>query len=315
MQLDKRDEEQPVSAINAVGVVKAYSATPVLRGIDLSVAQGAIVALLGPNGAGKTTLVEILEGHRMRTGGTLSVLGLDPAERTDFRSLRQRMGVVLQQTMLEPGISSRDLLRRQSSYYSHPMEVQDILCKVGLADKQNDLVRTLSGGMRRRLDIALALIGHPEILFLDEPTTGLDPLSRRSIRELIREVNSAGTTVILTSHDLEEVQDLAHTVHVLSDGAFIASGSPREIIAGSHSKTQVRFLLGGIEPSSLPAGAEVNAGMVRYETLDQDHLIAALQRWSTDAGQPLQGLTVIPPSLDDAYATLLQPAVTTGGNP
>lgn len=302
-----------MNAINAVGLVKAYSATPVLQGIDLSVDRGAIVALLGPNGAGKTSLVEILEGHRMRTGGHLSVLGLDPADRKDFRLLRQRMGVVLQQTMLEPGISSRDLLRRQASYYTRPMEVQEILRKVGLEDKQNDLVRTLSGGMRRRLDIALALIGRPEILFLDEPTTGLDPLSRRNIRELIREVNAGGTTVILTSHDLEEVQDLAHTIHVLGSGHFIASGSPAEIIAGSHSKTQVRFLLSGIEQTSLPAGGAIAGGTVHYETHDQDQLIAALQRWSSDTGQPIQGLTVIPPSLDDAYANLLQPAATTGG--
>lgn len=302
-----------MNAIHAVGLEKSYAARPVLRSIDLSIESGAVVALLGPNGAGKTSLVEILEGHRMRTGGHLSVLGLDPADSRDFRLLRRRMGVVLQQTMLEPGISSRDLLRRQASYYAHPMEPEEVLRKVGLEDRQNGLVRTLSGGMRRRLDIALALVGYPEILFLDEPNTGLDPLSRRNIRQLIREVNAGGTTVILTSHDLEEVQDLADTIHVLAAGQFIASGSPEDIIAGSHSTTQVRFLSSGIEQASLPTGGEVSGGFVHYETHDQDQLMAALQRWSIETGQPIQGLTVIPPSLDDAYANLLEPAATTGG--
>lgn len=225
-----------MNAITVENLVKSYGTNLVLDDLALEVPEGSIVSLLGPNGAGKTSLVEILEGHRGRDSGLVSVCGLDPEVRKDFKILRTQMGVVLQQTMLEPGISSRDLLRRQASYYANPIPVHELLGMLDLEEKADAFVRTLSGGMRRRLDIALALIGRPRMLFLDEPTTGLDPLSRRKIRNLVKDVNRQGTTVVLTSHDLEEVQELAQNVHVLAAGRFIAEGTPENSLRSPQRK-------------------------------------------------------------------------------
>lgn len=303
-----------MNTISATRLMKSYGDRAVLRGVDLQVPEGSIAALLGPNGAGKTSLVEILEGHRRRDGGALQVLGLDPGTRADFTRLRRIMGVVLQQTMLEPGLSVHDLLRRQASYYNQPAAVDDMVTSLELTEHVGTAVRALSGGMRRRLDIALALIGRPRILFLDEPTTGLDPLSRRNIRGLIKEVNTAGTTVVLTSHDLEEVQELADRVHVLSGGCFVSEGSPRDLIHSSGTATRVTFQLGSADAALLPRGAVLEDGTVLYEVTDQDALLAELSSWSREQGVQLEGLTISQPSLDDAYAALVgAPATTHGG--
>lgn len=303
-----------MNAISICTLVKSYGKNLVLDDVSLEVQEGAIVSLLGPNGAGKTSLVEILEGHRSRDAGKVSVFGLDPANRKDFKTLRTKMGVVLQQTMLEPGISARDLLRRQSSYYVDAIGVDEVLGMLELEDKADAFVRTLSGGLRRRLDIALALIGKPRILFLDEPTTGLDPLSRRNIRDLVRTVNQQGTTVVLTSHDLEEVQELAQRVHILANGNFIAEGSPRELITQSASNTVIAFLHGAAGAPDLPYGAEIANGVVTYRTPLPEELLSELNAWSARSGHALSGLTVVPPSLDDAYANLLRLPTYTGGN-
>lgn len=303
-----------MSAISVDNVVKSYGKNLVLDDVSLEIAEGSIVSLLGPNGAGKTSMVEILEGHRNRDAGLVSVFGLDPANRKDFKTLRTKMGVVLQQTMLEPGISSRDLLRRQASYYADPIGVDEVLGMLELENKADAFVRTLSGGLRRRLDLALALIGKPQILFLDEPTTGLDPLSRRNIRGLIRTVNQQGTTVVLTSHDLEEVQELAQQVHVLANGNFIAEGSPRELILMSSADSVIEFLHGDADTSGLPYGAEIVNGVVTYRTHNSEEVLSKLNGWSARSGHALVGLTVIPPNLDDAYANLLRLPIYTGGN-
>ena len=295
-----------MNAIEATGISKHYGKKEVLTAIDLIVPDGAIHALLGPNGAGKTSLVEILEGHRARTSGRLRVIGCDPGVAREFSVLRKNIGVVLQQTMLEPGISAVDLVRRQASYYLSPMDVDNLLERVGLAGAKATLVRALSGGMRRRLDIALALVGRPALLMLDEPSTGLDPVSRRSIRELIAEVNREGTSVVLTSHDLEEVQELASVVHILDGGRVVANGSPREIIRSSNAPTTVRFRRPALGGELLPDGAVIDDDIVTYRTSDGEMLVQSLNSWAHSSQNELADLSIVPPTLDDAYVTLIR---------
>lgn len=293
-------------AIQATDITKDYGKGNVLHGISYRVPTGQIAALLGPNGAGKTTLIEILEGHRGRTSGRLSVLGLDPGDRRDFARLRRRMSVVLQQTMLEPGMSVRDILRRHASYYPDPLDIDDVLAQVDLVDKRSALVKSLSDGMRRRLDLALALTGRPELLFLDEPTTGLDPVSRRRIRALVAELRDSGTTVVLTSHDLAEVQELADRVDVIRSGEFIASGTPDELVRGSAAFTVVEFADPGVAAERLPEGATLVNGRVRIQTKEQDAVVRRIQEWAEREKAEINGLTVVPPSLDDAYIAMLE---------
>ncbi|WP_026128079.1 ABC transporter ATP-binding protein [Nocardiopsis lucentensis] len=293
-------------AINAIDITKDYGRGRVLHGVTYQVPAGRIAALLGPNGAGKTTLIEILEGHRGRTSGRLSVLGLDPGDRRDFARLRRRISVVLQQTMLEPGLSVRDVLRRHASYYPDPLGVDEVLEQVDLTEKRGALVKSLSGGMRRRLDLALALTGRPELLFLDEPTTGLDPVSRRRIHALVCGLRDSGTTVVLTSHDLVEVQELADRVDVIRDGEFIASGSPEELVRGAAASTVVEFTAPEGVDGRLPEGASLVDGRVRIRTDDQDAVVRRVQEWAERERTEITGLTIVPPSLDDAYVAMLE---------
>ncbi|MFL1380875.1 ABC transporter ATP-binding protein [Nocardiopsis protaetiae] len=296
-------------AIEAVDITKNYGKGEVLHGVTYRVTAGTVSALLGPNGAGKTTLIEILEGHRGRTSGRLSVLGLDPGDRRDFARLRTRMSVVLQQSMLEPGLSVRDILRRHASYYPDPVGLDEILDQVDLAEKRGALVKSLSGGQLRRLDLALALTGHPELLFLDEPTTGLDPVSRRRIRGLVAGLRDSGTTVVLTSHDLAEVQELADRVHVIRDGSFLASGTPDELVRASSAFTVVEFADPGVDADRLPEGASLVNGRVRIHTDDQDAVVRDVQAWAEQEKTTISGLTIVPPTLDDAYLAMLDAGV------
>ncbi|WP_017590580.1 ABC transporter ATP-binding protein [Nocardiopsis ganjiahuensis] len=300
-------------AINATDITKDYGKGEVLHGISYQVPTGQIAALLGPNGAGKTTLIEILEGHRGRTSGQVEVLGLDPGNRRDFAELRTRMSVVLQQTMLEPGLSVRDILRRHASYYPDPLGVDEALEQVELTEKRSALVKSLSDGQRRRLDLALALTGRPELLFLDEPTTGLDPVSRRRIRALVSGLRESGTTVVLTSHDLTEVQELADRVDVIRDGAFIASGTPGDLVRGSAAFTVVEFARPTGVGDRLPEGAELVDDRVRILTDDQDAVVERVQSWARDEGTRISGLTIVPPSLDDAYVAMLESGTAENG--
>ncbi|MFD6098920.1 ABC transporter ATP-binding protein [Nocardiopsis flavescens] len=292
-------------AIDASGITKDYGKGDVLHGIDYRVPTGTVSALLGPNGAGKTTLIEILEGHRGRTSGRLSVLGLDPGDRRDFARLRTRMSVVLQQTVLEPGLSVRDILRRHASYHPDPVGLDEILDQVDLTAKRSALVKSLSGGQLRRLDLALALTGRPELLFLDEPTTGLDPVSRRRIRALVSGLRDSGTTVVLTSHDLAEVQELADRVDVIRDGAFLATGTPDELVRSSSAFTVVEFADPGVAADRLPDGANLVNGRVRIHTDDQDTVVRDVQAWAEREKATISGLTIVPPTLDDAYLAML----------
>lgn len=293
-------------AIETEDLVKIFGDNRAVDGVDLRIPTGGVYGVLGPNGAGKTTLIEILEGHRGRTSGTVEVLGLDPGNRRDFAELRTRMSVVLQQTMLEPGLSVRDIVRRHASYYPDPLDVDEALAQVELTEKRSALVRSLSDGQRRRLDLALALTGRPELLFLDEPTTGLDPVSRRRIRALVAGLRESGTTVVLTSHDLAEVQELADRVDVIRDGEFIASGTPDELVRDSSAFTVVEFAVPEGVGGRLPEGAALVNGRARIQTDDQDAVVERVQTWARDEGTRISGLTIVPPSLDDAYVAMLE---------
>ena len=216
-------------AITVHGLRKAYGAIEAVRGLDLEVARGEVYALLGPNGAGKTTAVEILEGHRERDGGEVSVLGHDPARREV--ALRERVGIVLQTTGVEPYLRVAEAIEQYRGYYPHPRPLDEILETVGLSEQRDQRVRRLSGGQQRRLDVAIALAGDPELLFLDEPTTGFDPAARRQAWDMVRNLRSSGATVLLTTHYMDEAEHLADRVGVIVSGAIVAEGSPAELMA------------------------------------------------------------------------------------
>src|SRR4051812_26705912 len=216
-----------MNAIEVRGLRKAYAGRSAVAGIDLTVARGEVFALLGPNGAGKTTTVEILAGFRQRDGGEVSVLGEDP--RTAGRRWRARTGVVLQSTADTGELTVAETVRHFAGYYPHPRDPLDLVAEVGLTDKSNARVRTLSGGQRRRLDVALGIVGRPEVVFLDEPTTGLDPQARRQFWQLVRQLAATGTAIMLTPHSLEEAEALADRLAVLAGGSVVAEGTPAQI--------------------------------------------------------------------------------------
>src|SRR6516162_10407447 len=213
-------------AVAVSGLRKSYGRVHAVRDVGFTVGYGEIVALLGPNGAGKTTTLEILEGFRSRDGGTAEVLGYDPGERSSARELRERTGLVLQDIAVEPYLTVRETIARAAGYYRTPRGVAEVTGLVGLAGLERRKVRSLSGGQKRRLDLALGLIGDPELLYLDEPTTGFDPAARRGAWELVRGLRAAGTTILLTTHDMAEAQALADRVVLLSNGAVVAEGPP-----------------------------------------------------------------------------------------
>src|SRR5438128_8787621 len=231
-------------AIEVSGLHKAYGNLEAVRGIDFEIEEGEVFGLLGPNGAGKTTTVEILEGYRRRDAGEVSVLGHDPqAPGPEFR---QRIGVVLQQSELWPNLSVRETHKLFAGYYEQPRDVDSVIELVGLAEKRNARVKTLSGGQKRRLDLGVALVGDPDLVFLDEPTTGFDPAARRAAWEMIRSLRSLGKTILLTTHYLDEAEQLADRLAVLRDGMIIREGTPAELTGGSN-ETEVRYRENGRE--------------------------------------------------------------------
>ena len=226
-----------MSAISVTGLRKSYDGVEAVRGIDFEVEAGEVFGLLGPNGAGKTTTVEILEGYRQRDAGEVRVLGFDPG-RTE-RAFRERIGVVLQQSELWPMLTVREVHRIFAGYYAHPRDVDEVIELVGLAEKRDAQVKTLSGGQKRRLDLGVALVGDPDLVFLDEPTTGFDPAARRNAWTLIRSLRELGKTILLTTHYLDEAQQLADRVAVLRAGEIVRLGKPSELIAAP--RVEIRY--------------------------------------------------------------------------
>ena len=257
-----------MDAIVVQNLARAYGSTRAVDGISFSVAPGEIFALLGPNGAGKTTTVEILEGYRSRDAGEVRVLGFDPA--TGGRAYRERIGIVLQSAGFEEDFTVRELVRLQASLYPRRHDVEELIDLVELTDKADVRVKALSGGQRRRLDLALGLVGAPELLFLDEPTTGFDPAARHRAWELIARLRELGTTVLLTTHYLEEAQELADRVAVLRSGRLVALGTPDELREGGPLAGTISFRLPpGPAPAICPispAGVHVDGRLVRVET-------------------------------------------------
>jgi ABC-2 type transport system ATP-binding protein len=276
------------SAIEVTGLSKSYRDTVALRGVTFSVSEGEVFGLLGPNGAGKTTAVEILEGYRDRDGGEASVLGMDP--RGAPRALRERIGVVLQQSELSPLLTVRETHKMFAGYYQRPRDVDEVIDLVGLSAKRDARVKTLSGGQKRRLDLGVALVGDPDLVFLDEPTTGFDPAARRAAWDMIRALRSLGTTILLTTHYLDEAQQLADRVAVLRDGAIVRQGAPSELI-GDSDVTEIRYRRDG--------------EVVVVETSDPTEALHELTGAALAEGRRLDELEVRRPTLEDVYLELV----------
>jgi ABC-2 type transport system ATP-binding protein len=298
-----------VPAVSVEHLSKSYGDTEAVRDVSFEVNKGEVFALLGPNGAGKTTTVEILEGFRERSGGRVETLGVDPAQHSTQRWLRTRIGVVLQELAVEPYYSVRQVLTRNAGYYPNPRPVDEVIELIGLAEKRDQRIKRLSGGQQRRLDVGLGIIGNPELLFLDEPTTGLDPSGRRETWELIRRLAAGGTTVLLTTHYMDEVEALADRVAVLFNREIVASGTPSSIGGRDLGAVTIRFRLPeGVTPGELPVAAAEAAGdgHVEIHTEDEIEVLHDLTGWALAGGHPLQGLSVLRVSLEDVYLGLTE---------
>jgi ABC-2 type transport system ATP-binding protein len=298
----------PEAVIQAQGLRKSYGDSEAVRGIDLTVLRGEVFAFLGPNGAGKTTTVEILEGYRGRDAGDVSVLGVDPTAPT--REWRERIGIVLQECRMEPMLTVRETLTLYAGYYPAPRDVGETIGLVGLSDRADERAGRLSGGQQRRLDVALALIGDAELLFLDEPTTGFDPTARRQAWDVIASLRDLGKTVFLTTHYMEEAQVLADRVAIIRNGEMVAVGAPDELGGRAEGQTTIRFVVApGIELTGLPAeagrrAAANGAGVVKLVAGDSVRALHALTGWALERGIELHGLEVSRPSLEDVYLEL-----------
>ena len=292
-------------AISVRGLRKSYGPVHAVDGLDLDVARGEVVALLGPNGAGKTTTVEILEGFRHRDSGTVTVLGADPA--SAGRSWRARIGMVLQLTA-EPELTVAEMVGQFAGYYPRPRDPGEVIELVGLGGMAGRLAHQLAGGQRRRLDVALGIVGRPELLFLDEPTTGFDPGARRDAWQMVRELRASGTTILLTTHDMEEAQALADRVVVLSGGTVVAQGSPAVIGGRQTARTRIAFSLPpGWDASELPVPATADGdGRLVVETDQVTRRLQQLTTWAVERGGELAGLSVVQPSLEEVYLQLTQ---------
>jgi ABC-2 type transport system ATP-binding protein len=301
---------EPVVSVR--GLVKRYAGREVVAGIDLEVRRGEIFAFLGPNGAGKTTTVEILEGFRRRTAGQVCVLGHDPAAAGG--GWRDRVGVVLQESQPEPGLSVRECLALYAGFYRSPRDIDETIALAGLTGKENALGTRLSGGQRRRLDFALALIGDPELIFLDEPTTGFDPSARRAAWEVVAGLRHLGKTVFLTTHDLDEAEYLADRITVLSAGRIVADGTPQTLGGRDHMTTTISFTLPGhVHAGDLPPGLSPltepgPAGSTVVHSRSPLVHLQMLGNWALGRGLDLPDLDVRRPSLEQVYLSLTGPA-------
>jgi ABC-2 type transport system ATP-binding protein len=279
------------SAVSVDDLRKSYNGTQALRGVSFEIARGEIFGLLGPNGAGKTTTVEILEGYRKRDAGEVEVLETDPA--TAGGEWREHIGVVLQSSAMYETLTVMEMLRLFAGYYREPRPVEEVVELVGLDEKRDDRVRRLSGGQRRRLDLGLALVGDPELIFLDEPTTGFDPRARRQAWETIRGLRGLGKTILLTTHYLDEAEQLADRVAVLAQGRIVASGTPAEL-TGAIPATEIRYRENGHE--------------VVLETDEPTRVLHELTAKALSEQRELEGLQVRRPSLEEVYLSLTEDA-------
>jgi ABC-2 type transport system ATP-binding protein len=277
----------PEPAISVRDLRKSYGPVEAIRGVSFEVARGEVFGLLGPNGAGKTSTVEILEGYRERTGGDVTVLGFDPGE-ADLE-LKRRVGIVLQSVGFYPRATVRESLEQMAGFYPHPRDVLETVELVGLTEKLDTRAKQLSGGQQRRLDLALALVGDPELIFLDEPTTGFDPAARRAAWEVIRSLRRLGKTLLLTTHYLDEAQELADRVAIVKDGVIVAEGPPREL-----SSARTGYRVSWIE----------DGRRIEQETEDPTELLHRLTGEALERGERLEGLSVTRPSLEDVYLEL-----------
>jgi ABC-2 type transport system ATP-binding protein len=295
------------TVISVKGLTKAYGGFEAVRGIDFEVRRGEVLALLGPNGAGKTTTVEILEGFHHRDGGEVSVLGSDPSHRD--RHLRAKIGIVLQECAVDPFLTVTEAITQRAGVYPNPRPVDEVVDLVGLELKQGAKIKTLSGGQQRRLDLGLALIGDPELIFLDEPTTGFDPSARRESWELVKGLCAEGRTVVLTTHYMDEAQALADMVTVIAAGKVVASGPPDTLGGRDAGVTTVRFTLPhGVVLDDLPTPADVfprvRQRAVEFCLPDATAFLHDLTGWAVARGEKLEHLTVQRPSLEDVYLAL-----------
>ena len=296
----------PEAVISVRGLRKSYGELEALRGIDLDVARGEIFAFLGPNGAGKTTAISVLEGYLERDAGEVEVLGEDPA--SVGRDWRGRVGFVLQECRMEPLLTVRETLEMYAGYYEHPRDVAETIELIGLTDKADDRTGRLSGGQQRRLDVAVALIGDAELLFLDEPTTGFDPSARRAAWQVIEGLRDLGKTVMLTTHYMDEAQALADRVAVIASGRIIAAGTPDDLGGRRDAECVISFELPGGDSATVQAavGGEWSRtnGRLSLRTGDPTRSLHELTGWALANGIGLEGLEVTRPSLEDVYLEL-----------
>ncbi|MGH9044133.1 MAG: ABC transporter ATP-binding protein [Acidimicrobiales bacterium] len=308
MSLVKRRSEQdleegrsthPTAAVRVRGLRKSYGRVQAIAGIDLDVERGEIFALLGPNGAGKTSTIEILEGYRSRDGGEVSVLGFDP--KSQRAALKRQIGIVLQSMGVERYLTVRETLTMYAQLYSRSRNIDEVAELVGLTHKRSERVVRLSGGQQRRLDVGIALVGDPDLLFLDEPTTGFDPSARREAWEVLKGLASLGKTVLLTTHFMDEAQYLADRVAVIADGQIVAQGPPSDLGMRGMSTAVIRYRL----PNGVVAPSGVwRDGLVELESQEVASDLHEILHWAAGAGVELEHLEVRRPSLEEVYLDL-----------
>jgi ABC-2 type transport system ATP-binding protein len=297
-----------MAAIEVEDLFKRYGSVDAVRGISFRVEEGEVFALLGPNGAGKTTTLEILEGHKRRDGGRVTVLGADP--QLGGRRLRERIGIVLQSAGLDAELTVREVLALYAASYPRSLPVADLIALVGLEDKRRARVKTLSGGQRRRLDLALALVGDPDLVFLDEPTTGFDPAARRGAWRLVEDLRGLGRTIVLTSHYMDEVQHLADRAVVITNGRIVAEGAPDSLGRSGPGQTVISFRLpAALAVDQLPGDLRLLAssnGQVTIRTAEPTSVLSRLCDWALERDIELPGLEVAHASLEDVYLQLTE---------
>ena len=304
-------------AVSVDGLIKAYGNAVAVNGISFDIAAGETFALLGPNGAGKTSTIEVLEGYRKRDGGNVDVLGFDPGR--NHREYRERIGLVLQSTALEPELTVQETITAFSQFYPKPARIDGLLTSVGLADQRAKRIRTLSGGQQRRLEIALGLVGDPDVLFLDEPTTGLDPDARNGIWRMIQQLSGRGKTVILTSHYMEEVEALADRLAIMVAGEICAIGTVSEVVGLHGNKPRFKFRWPHENPpNDLPptlADARNDPdNWIACDVAEPARALAELTDWAPKHGIDLNSLTITRPSLEDIYLSIIERFHHVGGD-